>query len=106
MDASILVSDPWELGTECGVGPFIGKVLMERNGAVLIRLSQPIRFKDRHLSGVVATPRYGQEKIRANDPIPMNMLLTTLPEEVTIDFLRTATGVSAVGTVRFTNTND
>jgi len=42
-----LVSDPWELGTECGVGPFAAVVISALSEGLLLQLGARIEFKPR-----------------------------------------------------------
>ena len=54
----ILVSDPWEFGTECGVAPFAAVVLAVEADAVLLSLEAPIEYRGARLGtsfGTAAT---------------------------------------------------
>jgi hypothetical protein len=59
----ILVSDPWEFGTECGVGPFAAVVTSAENDALLLSLEVPIDYHGARLKTVVATPRHAPGKV-------------------------------------------
>jgi len=52
------VSDPFEFGTECGVGPFKAVVLDRSSEAVLVRLSEPFEYEGKRLVGAVIRPRH------------------------------------------------
>jgi hypothetical protein len=52
------VSDPWEFGTECGVGPFLAIVVDAEPGALLLRLQSPIEYRGRRFQTILARPRY------------------------------------------------
>lgn len=54
MNVSIVISDPSKFGTECGVGPFDGFVVVDREGAYLIRLARTIHCQGKDLAAVVA----------------------------------------------------
>jgi hypothetical protein len=58
----VLVSDPWEFGTECGVGPFPALV-ESANGELLLRLEAPIQYRGAQLLSVVAAPRHSPDSI-------------------------------------------
>jgi hypothetical protein len=57
----VLVSDPWEFGTECGVGPFPALV-ESANGELLLRLEAPIQYRGAQLLSVVAAPRHSPDR--------------------------------------------
>jgi hypothetical protein len=75
--ASSYVSDPWEFGTACGVGPFAGSVTDQDAASVLISLDAPIRYKEVNYVCVRATPRHeqGPGAIVFNRDTPMNLTL-------------------------------
>ena len=54
----ILVSDPWELGTECGIVPFIGIIVAIRDNSLIIRLVEPILYRGNHPLSILAQPRH------------------------------------------------
>jgi hypothetical protein len=61
-EVQILVSDPWEFGTQCGVGPFAA-VVEGADSELLLRLETPIPYRGVRLLSVVATPRYRADTI-------------------------------------------
>lgn len=75
----VLVSDPWEFGTECGVGPFAGIVEAARSDMLLLRLEAPIDYRGARLLSIVATPRH--------DPGTIDMLATAGRLAANISFL-------------------
>lgn len=54
----IFVSDPWEFGTECGVGPFPATVTAAEPTALLLHLDTPIRYRGAELLSVLIRPRH------------------------------------------------
>jgi hypothetical protein len=52
------VSDPFEFGTECGVGPFKGTVVDTTSEALLVRLHEPFEYGGKRLVAAVARPRH------------------------------------------------
>lgn len=52
------VSDPWEFGTECGEGPFSGRVTDVAKDALMVRLETPLRYQGKQLVAVIVRPRY------------------------------------------------
>jgi hypothetical protein len=55
--ATVYVSDPWEFGTRCGVGPFEAVVEDIRPDMLLLTLDGPLQY-DGPVYSVVARPRY------------------------------------------------
>ena len=41
---AVLVSDPWEFGVQCGIGPFVGTVVGATSELLIVRLSEPILY--------------------------------------------------------------
>jgi len=62
----IFVSDPWEFGTECGVGPFDAVITEAQTDALLLKLQVPIEYRGAHLQTVVARARHAHGTI---DPL-------------------------------------
>jgi len=54
----IRVSDPWEFGTECGIGPFPAMVTSVEPAALLLHLETPIRYRGVELLSVRVMPRH------------------------------------------------
>lgn len=59
----VSVSDPWEFGTECGPGPFSGKVTDIAVDALTVRLEAPLQFQGQELVAVVVRPRHTGESM-------------------------------------------
>lgn len=57
----VLVSDPWEFGTECGVGPFVAEIAVASRDVLLLRLEVPIEHRGARLVCVVARPRHARD---------------------------------------------
>ena len=103
LSVGILVSEPWEFGTECGVGPFGGIVIDVTAEKLLIQLSKPISYMGRTLHTVAARPRYVGDTpdVITTKRLSANLMLlpqkidsiAKLHPDVTID------GVAAVGTI-------
>jgi hypothetical protein len=55
------VSDPWEFGTECGPGPFRGRVTDVRKDALTVRLDVPLGYHGKQLIAAVVRPRHAGE---------------------------------------------
>lgn len=64
-DVEILVSDPWEFGAECGVGPFGALVTGVQPEALLVRLNAPIEYRGTRLISVVVKARHASGRIDA-----------------------------------------
>ncbi len=95
----ITVSDPWEFGTQCGVGPFIGRVVEARSDAVAVAFDVPLLYEGKPLASVVIRARYVSDQIAAlgdGQELAANFLFTS-NEGIG---QRGETGVAAIGSVR------
>jgi len=54
----VFVSDPWEFGTECGSGPFTGRVVEIDDDAYLIRLDTSLNYRGLSFKSLIAKPRH------------------------------------------------
>lgn len=57
-EVRVFVSDPWEFGTECGVGPFAATIVDVDKDTLLLNLREPIEYRGSHLRTLVARARY------------------------------------------------
>jgi hypothetical protein len=105
--ASITVSDPWDFGSACGVGPFSGRISDADSQRVLIILDAPIRYLGEIYSSVTCRVRHegvSIDNLGAGAPVSVNIVF--LPAEpasfdqIVDDQFRK--GLAAVGTVRLT----
>jgi hypothetical protein len=104
----ILVSDPWEFGTECGVGPFAAMILDAHTDALLLKLRVPIEYRGARLQTVVARARHAPgtiEPLTSEGHLAANFaflrsLVTTL-SQVTDD--AKAGMVPAIGSIESTD---
>jgi len=89
--ARIWISDPWDFGTECGVGPFEGVIVQSEPRSLLIRLDAPIDYRSTRLVGVIAQPRHVERYFTSADSetIPANFM-----------FLSGSVGDERIGTSR------
>jgi hypothetical protein len=84
---SVLVSEPWEFGTEHGVGPFTATVFQvneggDREQGVLLQLTAPLTYQGVQCEYLIASPRYAGEAIGSlitGQTLPC--CLTRIPEE-------------------------
>ena len=78
MEAVVLISDPWEFGTECGVGPFRGRVVERTESAILIALDSPLLYQSKTLRGMIAMPRHTRQfQDLGSEATAANLFLTT-----------------------------
>jgi hypothetical protein len=98
---AITISDPWEFGTQCGVGPFFGRVVEARSDAVAVVLDMPILYEGKPLASAVIRARYVGDQITAlgdGHEVVANFLFSS---DVGILLGRQSeTGVAAIGSVR------
>jgi hypothetical protein len=98
---TITVSDPWEFGTLCGVGPFPGRVVEERPDAIAVVLDVPLSYEGKRLASVIIRPRHlGDQLAVLGDgrTIAANFLFTH-NENVSLT-QGDNTGMAATGSVR------
>jgi len=87
MEVNLIVSDPWEFGTEHGTGPFTGRIVHVGSSAsgdvaVLLRLDDPLSFKGESLQCFIATPRLEEDKLEnLADGAQVNVNLTRITED-------------------------
>jgi hypothetical protein len=75
---ALVVSDPWEFGTECGTGPFWGDIKDKDIGKVLILLTKTISYGGNNYSVCICTPRHQGKDINDilnGEKIAANMML-------------------------------
>lgn len=104
--ASILVSDPWEFGTECGDGPFAGAVSRIDQSGLQILLDDPIAYQGTSYRAVVAKARQTGAALEDSlvHEVLVNMsLLPRLSREADCDRGSSSEGsVFVVGSLRLT----
>lgn len=103
LPVSILISDPWEFGTECGTGPFSGTVIDATTERLVIALSTPIDYRGKALKTVVARSRHVGVETQSIMTKAMASNLMLLPLRVTSasELVPSAQvdGIAAIGTV-------
>ena len=80
MDATILISDPWDFGTECGAGSFNGWVVARNESAILIGLESAVCYRRKTFCGIIAKPRHAPTFASvdsAKEPTATNLFLVT-----------------------------
>ncbi len=103
LSVEILVSEPWEFGTECGVGPFGGIIIDATAEKLLILLSKPITYSGKTLHTVAARPRHVGDTPEAVMTKRLSANFMLLPQQIdSIAKLQpdvTRDGVAAIGTI-------
>jgi hypothetical protein len=100
---SMMVSDPWEFGSECGTGPFLGAITDADADTAIIRLDHPISYGGRSFPTAMAKPRHVGDQTSSVlvKTLPANIVLLAVSisatSEVTPDSRRGS--VFVVGTV-------
>jgi hypothetical protein len=94
------VSDPWAFGSECGPGPFPGKVTDVTEDALLVRLDSPLRYQGGQLIAVIVRPRYTGEStgmLTRQRRLTTNFLFLTRDVSSFVALCPSEDGVSAIG---------
>lgn len=98
-----MVSDPWEFGTECGVGPFLGSVSDHDDVRLLVVLDEPIVYRGVAYSSILGRPRLSDrlrvDHLSSSEGLFMNLALmpgrtSRLEEDIV------APAIGAIGSVR------
>ena len=101
MVVDLTVTDPWAFGTECGDGPFRGKVIDTSSDALAIRLEAPLRFQGMQLVTVIVRPRHTGEStdvLITARRLAANLLFLTSSVTSLGALKRSEDGVAAIGT--------
>jgi hypothetical protein len=59
----LMVSDPWEFGTECGTAPFSASVTDASQDALLVHLEKSLRYQGKKLVCVLVRPRHAGDSV-------------------------------------------
>jgi hypothetical protein len=86
---NLIVSDPWEFGSQHGTGPFNGRILgvsfhcaSNEDIAVLLQLDHPLSFEGQSVEYFVVTPRVEGDDLRSlADGALVFVSLTRITEE-------------------------
>ena len=87
---ALMISDPWDFGTECGVGPFYGRVTDSGTKRIadedvqraLVTLDRPINYSNtKHVSAICSVRHEGAalEDLDTGSKVSVN--ITLLPKE-------------------------
>lgn len=77
---TLMVSDPWEFGTEVGSGPFYGVVERTKESDLLISLQKHLLFRSVGYSHMLASPRHvgtGFDRLATGTQVPASLVLIT-----------------------------
>ena len=64
MKAGLHVSDPWEFGTEVGVGPFAGEVIEATEARIIFRLETGWEYKGKFWDFLFVTFRHENVSVK------------------------------------------
>lgn len=77
---ALRISDPWDFGTQCGVGPFFGSAIDEDNNRLLLLFTKPITYLDLTYQSALCSLRHKGSSIRdliCGGAIAVNVVLLT-----------------------------
>jgi hypothetical protein len=97
---SVRISEPWEFGTACGVGPFSGAIADQDESRLLVALDIPINYGGDPRGTLIGYPRHSLQLNTSElgtSQVPMNFILCSDPN------LRTSTlqGSALAGSIQF-----
>lgn len=81
---ALVISDPWEFGSECGTGPFEGNIKDEDSGKALVRFDKAISYGGTNFSLCICSPRHQGKDISDilnGEKIAANMMLISAKVE-------------------------
>jgi|HubBroStandDraft_1064217.scaffolds.fasta_scaffold51052_2 hypothetical protein len=99
---AITISDPWDLVTVCGSGPFQGTVAATQPERLVVQLDEPLRYQGHVLTWAVCQVRHeggSVDDMVSSHDTPTSFALVSAPPSTTTG-LRDVAGVAALGTVR------
>ncbi|HPR50095.1 MAG TPA: hypothetical protein PK341_19100 [Spirochaetota bacterium] len=101
---TLKISDPWEFGTECGIGPFKGIIKDTNIDHILIKLENPIKYNGKVLIVALCRPRHSGSKIEDilnRIQLSANILLLSVDTDSisTINNDRSINSAPVIGTV-------
>ena len=103
LSVSIVVSDPWEFGTECGPGPFAGTIADATAEKLLVRLVNSIPYQGKMLYVAVTQCRHAGDALDNIGQKRMHVNVLLLPSKVeTVAQLEPTNirdGVAVIGTI-------
>jgi hypothetical protein len=103
LHVEIMVTDPWEFGSDCGTGPFAGTTIDTIANGLVIQLDRPIQYRGQEFRTVLARPRHERDPLDAiaTRRVAANLLLIPrdLPPGAEVKPSATEDGMAAVGTV-------
>src|SRR5712691_1305982 len=88
--AALTISDPWDFGTECGVGPFYGRVTDSGTKRIadedvqraLVMLDRPINYSNtNHVSAICSVRHEGTALDDLGTESKVSVNITLLPKE-------------------------
>jgi hypothetical protein len=101
---TLMISDPWDFGTECGVGPFNGEFADLDRDRMLVRLERPIKYSNRIFKSALCHVRHegiSTDNLRERTRVSVN--ITLLSEDFTslnkVDQAVFKEGFGAIGTI-------
>jgi hypothetical protein len=104
MKVALLISDPWEFGTECGVGPFYGQISDINKERILVKLDNSIKYLKNYYTSVICDIRHegiSFDDLLKNHLVSVNMILVSIQCEKLVaimdDDIRS--GFAATGTI-------
>ena len=89
--AVLIVSDPWEFGTECGTGPFLGVIKDKDSGKVLIILDKKISYGGNDYPACICIPRHKGKDVNDilyGERISVNIMLISVQVSSFLDVNR------------------
>lgn len=105
LNVSLVVTDPWEFGTECGTGPFPGRIIDLEPTRALMQLHSPIDYKGRHFVGALVACRHQDatmDQIVEMREVPANIVLLAAAISSLQDFedMRPDDCLAVIGSLR------
>jgi hypothetical protein len=75
---SIQVSDPWEVVTDLGDAPLVGRLCSLASTAAIVRLDLPLAVKGKTIAFINATPRHATgDFMQVGGPVAANLTFLT-----------------------------
>ncbi|MDZ4224525.1 MAG: hypothetical protein U1D33_01315 [bacterium] len=100
----LMISEPWDFGTECGVGPFTGSISDIEGQRVLIKLDEPIKYEGKFyytMFGKIRHEGFSMTSLAQQKPISLNFVLLAQEINLLIDVTKNifSGGTGLIGTI-------
>lgn len=99
----MMISDPWDFGTECGVGPFMGRIDDADENRIMILLDHEINFSNQRYKRALCSMRHEGNKtsdLKKGREISVNIVLLASAKQSLNQIDEIVNGYPAIGSIK------